>query len=144
MEEQTSRGMEDPMSEAQELAVRDKKELVSKEEKTAPGRYYVPYADIYETDEALSVVMEMPGVEKKDLNVALENDVLRVDGRIDFSKYEGMEPVYTEYNVGHYMRSFTLSSKIDKERISAQLDDGVLTLKLPKSEKAQPRRISIS
>ena len=88
--------------------------------------------------------MEMPGVEKKDLNVALENDVLRVDGRIDFSKYEGMEPVYTEYNVGHYMRSFTLSSKIDKERISAQLDDGVLTLKLPKSEKAQPRRISIS
>ena len=132
------------MSEAQELAVRDKKELVSKEEKTAPGRYYVPYADIYETDEALSVVMEMPGVEKKDLNVALENDVLRVDGRIDFSKYEGMEPVYTEYNVGHYMRSFTLSSKIDQERISAQLDDGVLTLKLPKSEKAQPRRISIN
>ena len=132
------------MSEAQELAVRDKKELLSKEEKTAPGRYYVPYADIYETDEALSVVMEMPGVEKEDLNVALENDVLRVDGRIDFSKYEGMEPVYTEYNVGHYMRSFALSSKIDQERISAQLDDGVLTLKLPKSEKAQPRRISIS
>ena len=53
------------MSEAQELAVRDKKELVSKEEKTVPGRYYVPYADIYETDEALSVVMEMPGVEEE-------------------------------------------------------------------------------
>ena len=131
------------MATAQELAVRDKKELVSKEEKTVPGRYYVPYADIYETDDALSVVMEMPGVEKKDLNVALENDVLRVDGRIDFSKYEGMEPVYTEYNVGHYTRSFTLSNKIDQERISAQLDDGVLTLTLPKAKEAQPRRISI-
>ena len=132
------------MSEAQELAIRDKKELVSKEEKTAPGRYFVPYADIYETDEALTVVMEMPGVEKANLNVALENDVLRVDGRIDFSKYEGMAPVYTEYNVGHYMRSFELSSKIDQERISAQLDDGVLTLTLPKAEAAQPRRISIN
>jgi HSP20 family protein len=135
--------MEDSMSGAQELAARDKKELISKEEKTTPGRYYVPYADIYETDEALSVVMEMPGVEKKELNVALENDVLRVDGRIDFSKYEGMEPVYTEYNVGHYTRSFTLSSKIDQEHISAQLDDGVLTLTLPKAKEVQPRRITI-
>jgi len=78
-----------------------------------------------------------------DLDVALENEVLRVDARIDFAKYEGMEPVYTEYNVGHYSRSFTLSNKIDQERISAQLDDGVLTLTLPKSKEAQPRRIAI-
>jgi HSP20 family molecular chaperone IbpA len=127
----------------QELAVRDKQELVSKDEKTVPGRYYVPSADIYETDDALCVVMEMPGVEKKDLDVALENDVLRIDGRIDFSKYDGMEPVYTEYNVGHYTRSFTLSNKIDQEKISAQLEDGVLTLTLPKAKEAQPRRISI-
>ena len=90
-----------------------------------------------------AVVMEMPGVEKKDIDVALENGVLRVDGRIDFSKYEGMEPVYTEYNVGHYTRSFTLSNKIDQEKISAQLDDGVLTLTLPKAKEAQPRRIAI-
>jgi HSP20 family protein len=131
------------MATAQELAVRDKKELVSKEEKTVPGRYYVPYSDIYEIDAALCVVMEMPGVDKKDLDVALENDVLRVDGRIDFSKYEGMEPVYTEYNVGHYTRSFTLSSKIDQEQISAQLDDGVLTLTLPKAKEARLRRIAI-
>ena len=131
------------MAAAQELAVRDKQELVSKEEKTVPGRYYVPYADVFETDEALCVVMEMPGVEKKDLDVGLENDVLRVDGRIDFSKYEGMEPLYTEYNVGHYTRSFGLSSKIDRDGISAQLEDGVLTLTLPKVREAQPRRIPI-
>ena len=131
------------MATAQELAVRDKKELVSKDEKTVPGRYYVPFADIYETDSALCVVMEMPGVEKQNLDVALEHDVLRVDGRIDFSKYDGMEPVYTEYNVGHYTRSFTLSNKIDQELISAQLEDGVLTLTLPKAKEAQPRRISI-
>ena len=131
------------MANAQELAVREKKELASKEEKTVPGRYFVPYADIFETDDALTVLMEIPGVEKKDLDVALENDVLRIDGRIDFAKYEGMDPVYTEYNVGHYSRSFSLSNKIDQARIGAQLDDGVLTLTLPKAKEAQPRRISI-
>jgi HSP20 family molecular chaperone IbpA len=131
------------MATAQELAVREKKELVSKEEKTVPGRHYVPYADIYETDDALSLVMEIPGVEKKDISVTLEDDVLRVGGQIDFTKYEGMEPVHTEYNVGHYTRSFTLSDKIDHERISAQVEDGVLTLTLPKVKEAQPRRISI-
>jgi HSP20 family protein len=139
----TNRGTEGMMAASQELSVRDKKELVSKDEKTVPGRYYIPYADIHETDDALTVVMEVPGVEKKDLNVALENDVLRVDAQIDFAKYEDVEPVYTEYNVGHYTRSFTLSNKIDQERISAQLDDGVLTLTLPKAKETQPRRISI-
>jgi HSP20 family protein len=131
------------MAEKQELSVREKKELIGKDEKTVPGRYYVPSADIYETDDALAVVMEMPGVEKKDLNIALENDVLKVDGRIDFTKYESMEPVYSEYNVGHYARSFTLSNKVDQDRISANLEDGVLTLTLPKAKHAHPRKIAI-
>ncbi|HTB44306.1 MAG TPA: Hsp20/alpha crystallin family protein [Acetobacteraceae bacterium] len=131
------------MAAEQELAVRDKKELVSKDEKTSPGRYFIPYADIYETEDALTVVMEMPGVEKQALDIGVERDVVKVDGRIDFSKYDGMDPVYTEYNVGHYTRSFTLSNKIDQEQISAQLDDGVLTLTLPKAKEAQPRKIAI-
>jgi HSP20 family protein len=144
MSGQPNRGTEGVMATAaQELAVHEKKELVSKEEKTVPGRYYIPYTDIHETDEALTVVMEMPGVEKKDINVSLENDVLRVDGQIDFAKYEGMEPVYTEYNVGPYTRSFTLSNRIDQEKISAHLEDGVLTLTLPKAKEAPPRRISV-
>ena len=91
----------------------------------------------------MTVIMEMPGVEKNNVSIAVENDVLRVDGQIDFSKYEGMEPVYTEYNVGHYARGFTLSGKIDRDNISAQLDDGVLTLTLPKVKEAVPRRISV-
>jgi HSP20 family protein len=131
------------MSGAQELAVREKRELANQEEKTIPGRYFVPTADIFETDEALTVIMEMPGVEKNNVSIALENDVLRVDGQINFSKYDGMEPVYTEYNVGHYARGFTLSGKIDRDKISAQLDDGVLTLTLPKVKDAVPRQISV-
>jgi HSP20 family molecular chaperone IbpA len=132
------------MSGSQELTVRDKREMVAKEEKTAPGRYFVPNADIHETNDALTVVMEMPGVDRDHLNISLENDVLRVEGQIDFSKYEGMEPVYTEYNIGHYARSFALSNKIDRDRISAQLEDGVLTLTLPKAAEARTRRIAIN
>jgi HSP20 family protein len=131
------------MGEGKELEVREKKEVTAKEEKTIPGRYFIPYADICETEEALAVVLEMPGVEKKDLDVGLENGVLRVDGRIDFSKYKDMEPVYSEYNVGHYARSFALSDQIDQEKISANLEDGVLTLTLPKAKHAQPRKIAI-
>jgi len=131
------------MAQSQALEAQEKRELVSKEEKTVPARYYVPNTDIHETDDALVVVMELPGVEKKDLSVDLENDVLRVDARIDFGKYEGLDPLYTEYNVGHFSRAFTLSSKIDQQQISAQLEDGVLTLTLKKSREAMPRRINI-
>ena len=132
------------MAKSRSLEVQEKKELVGKEEKTIPARYYMPNTDIFETDDALTVVMEMPGVERKDVDIRLENDVLRVEGRIDFSKYQGLEPVYTEYNVRPYARAFTLSNKIDRDQISAELDDGVLTLMLKKAKEAMPRRIAIS
>jgi HSP20 family protein len=96
------------MAKSRALEVQEKKELASKEETTVPAKYYVPNTDIYETEDALTVVMEIPGVEKKNLAVHVENDVLRVEGRIDFSKYEGLEPVYTEYNVGNFVRAFNL------------------------------------
>ena len=131
------------MAQSRSLEVQEKKEVVSPGEKTVPARYYVPNTDIYETEEALTMVMEVPGVEKKDLDINLENDVLRVEGRIDFGKYAGLEPLYTEYNVGHFARAFTLSNKIDQQQISAQLDDGVLKLTLKKAAEAKPRRISI-
>jgi HSP20 family molecular chaperone IbpA len=131
------------MEKSQELAVQQKKELERKEEKTFPARYFVPNADIFETGDALTVVMEVPGVEKKDLDVSLEDGVLRVEGRIDFGKFEGFEPVYAEYNVGHYSRAFALSDKIDPSGISADLADGVLTLTLKKVKEATARRIEV-
>ena len=126
------------------LQVQEKKELVEKEEKTVPARYYVPYTDIYETESGLTLVMEMPGVEKDDIDVKIDEDVLSIEGRIDFSSYSEMKPVHTEYNVGHFSRRFSLSSKIDQDKISADIHDGVLTLSLPKAEEAKPRKISIT
>ena len=132
------------MADSQELRVQEKKELVGKEVQTVPSRFYVPYTDIYETEDALTVVMDMPGVGRDSLNVTVEKGVLTVEGRIEFGNYEGLDPVYTEYNVGHFMRSFSLSNKIDQDKIKARMDDGVLTLGLPKIEEAKPRRIAIS
>lgn len=131
------------MAQSQALEVQEKKELVSKEEKTVPARYFVPNTDIFETDDALVVVMEIPGVEKKDIDINLENDTLRVEAKIDYGKYDGLEPLYAEYNVGHFARAFALSSKIDQQQISAELADGVLTLTLRKAREAMPRRIAI-
>lgn len=131
------------MESKQELPVQQKRELEKKEETTIPARIFLPTADIYETEEALSVVLEMPGVEKNNLDIRVEDGVLKIDGRLDFSKYQGLQPLYTEYNVGHYSRSFRLSSKIDYSKIGAELKDGVLTLTLPKLEEAKPRTIQI-
>lgn len=132
------------MDNQQELQVQQKREVESKQEATIPARVFLPQTDIFETDQALTVVLEMPGVDKDKVDVKVENDVLKIEGWIDFSRYEGLQPLYTEYNIGNYARSFQLSSKIDQNRISAELRDGVMTLVLPKSEKAKPRKIVVS
>jgi HSP20 family protein len=132
------------MDTQQELQVQQKREVESKQEATIPARVFVPATDIFETDEALTVILEMPGIDKDKVDVKVENDVLQIEGWIDFSRYEGLQPVYTEYNIGNFARSFQLSSKIDQDRISAELRDGVMTLVLPKSERAKPRKIAVS
>jgi HSP20 family protein len=131
------------MAARQELQVQKKRELEKTEETTIPARVFLPTADIYETQDALTVVLEMPGVEKSNVDVRVEDGVLEVQGRLDLSKYQGLQPLYTEYNVGHYARSFQLSSRIDQNKIGAQLKDGVLSLTLPKVEEAKPRSIEV-
>jgi HSP20 family molecular chaperone IbpA len=132
------------MASKQELQVQQKRELEKREETTVPARVFMPTADIYETDDALTVILEVPGVDKNNVDVRVENDLLTVEGRLDFSKYRGLQPLYTEYNIGNYARSFRLSSKVDQSKIAAELRDGVLSLKLPKVEEAKPRTIRVN
>jgi HSP20 family molecular chaperone IbpA len=129
---------------ARELQVQGKREVDSKEEKTIPARLFMPSVDIFEDHNALTVVLEIPGVDKSHVDINVEAGVLNIDGRLDFSKYEGMQPVYTEYNIGHYRRSFSLPNKIDQNRIGAEMKDGVLTITLPKAEEAKPRKVAVN
>ena len=131
------------MDTRQELPVQKKREHETREETTIPARVFLPIADIFESRDALTVILEMPGVEKSNVDVRVEDGVLSVQGRLDLSKYQGLQPLYTEYNIGHYARSFQLSSKIDQTKISAELQDGVLSLNLPKIEEAKPRTIQV-
>ena len=132
------------MATSQALEVQEKKELVAIEEKTFPSRYFIPNTDIFETEDALILAMEIPGVTRENVEINLENDTLRVEARIDYGNYQGLEPLYTEYNVGHFARAFTLSRSLDQQRISAELADGVLRLVLKKAQDAMPRRITIN
>jgi HSP20 family protein len=131
------------MADKQELKVQEKREVEKAEEATTPTRAFLPTADIFETEDALTVVLEMPGANKDDIDVSVENGVLTVEGKINFSKYEGLQPVYSEYNIGPFRRSFRISSRIDQDKINAEMRDGVITLILPKAEEAKPRKIKV-
>jgi HSP20 family protein len=130
----------------QEIAVKDKQDVRSttEEEPTRAGRAYLPDVDIYETADGIRLWADMPGVDPKDVRVDLADGVLTIEGHVDVKDYETLAPVYTEYNVGNYLRRFTLSRDIDSDRIDAKMENGVLELDLPKAERAKPRRINIA
>lgn len=128
---------------AQELNVRNKQEVTS-EEPTRPGRTFVPDVDIYETADRLWLWADLPGVDEQSVQVNLVDGVLTLTGQVSVSDYDRLSPVYTEYSVGNYSRRFTVSDAVDPNGITARLTNGVLTLELPKAERAKPRKIDIS
>jgi HSP20 family protein len=127
----------------QELSVRNKQELKG-EEHTRAGHTYLPDVDICETQDSLWLWADMPGVDEGSIEVNLADGVLSIEGRVSLQDYEKLAPVYTEYNIGNYLRRFTVSSDIDTDHIKARMVNGVLELELPKAESAKPRRISVA
>lgn len=127
-----------------EITSKEKQEA-KEQERTRPGRTFVPEVDIREDSDALWLWADMPGVEPGDVEVELHDDVLRLEGRVSLNDYEGLTPAYTEYNVGNFARRFTLADahRYDAEHVSARLVNGVLEVKLPKAERAKPRRVPI-
>ena len=130
---------------ANELTPKEKQELTDREQ-TRPGRTYVPDVDIREDEQALWLWADMPGVDQSSVEVELHDNVLRLEGQVSTKDYDGLSPIYTEYNVGNYLRRFTLASgeRFDRDNVSARLVNGVLEVRLPKAEKAKPRRIDIA
>ncbi len=127
----------------EEMTAKDKQELAAGQEKTRPGRHYMPDVDICEFPDHLELWADMPGVSEREVHITLENGVLTLEGRVEAALYDGLSPLYTEYNVGNYFRQFSLHESIDGSAIKATMRNGVLELILPKVEAAKPRKIEI-
>ena len=112
-------------------------------ERTRERPLYAPRVDIVETEDALEILADMPGVTKDSVEVTLEQRVLSVRGRADVSVPEGFAPLYLEYQPGDYERSFTLSDAVDPAGIEARVRGGVLHLRLPKAGPAKRQRIEV-
>lgn len=122
------------------LSVNTDKAL-EKEATRSIENYLSPAVDIFETDEALTLVADMPGAESENLRIGVDKGILTIEAAIN--KTVGGTETYTEFDVPGYHRQFRLSEQIDASRASAELRDGVLRLNLPKSEAAKPRKIAV-
>jgi HSP20 family molecular chaperone IbpA len=129
--------------ETKEITANEKQQLIKPQEQTRPGRYFVPNVNIYEFDDSLKLWADMPGVREKDISVTLKDGVLTIVGQVATDMYVGLQPMYTEYNVGSYYREFVLNESIEESKIRAILRNGVLELELPKTEKTKPRQIEV-
>lgn len=111
-------------------------------EQTRPGPVYMPAVDIFETESAITILADMPGVKADQLEIDLRENVLTLTGRTTTGGTSESE-VLREYDAGTFHRQFTLAESIDQAKIDAKLADGVLRLELPKLERAKPRQITV-
>ncbi len=134
-------------NETKELQVQDtqKQEVTSMNdaERTRSRKAYVPRADIYETNDEIFVVADMPGVDENSVDITLEKNVLTINGYVESEAPENYSLAYAEYEVGDYQRSFTLSNQIDLDKIEAAVKHGVIRLRLPKAGPAKARKIAV-
>lgn len=104
---------------------------------------YTPPIDIHESAEGLVLEADLPGVTEENINIQLEDNVLTLNARARVAVPEGARLIHEEFRVGDFSRSFILSDEVDRDRISADLRNGVLRLTLPKTERGQARRIAV-
>jgi HSP20 family molecular chaperone IbpA len=126
-----------------DLQKAEKAGMTSVPEQTRPGAVYSPSVDIFENDDAITVLADMPGVKAQDLEIDLRERMLTLTARVTSPDSSREWDVLREYESGTFFRQFTLSETIDQAKIDARLADGVLRLELPKVEKARPRKISV-
>ena len=114
---------------------------VSREVTRTPERYVRPLVDIYETEDTLTVIADMPGVGRETLNVKVEDSILTIEGHMAQSPRK--PGILEEFTPVSFYREFELSEAVNQERIEASLNNGVLTVTLPKQERVKPRKITV-
>lgn len=115
-------------------------------ESTAPAREeaaLLPPVDVIEDSTGITLYADMPGVPKDKLNLRIEGDTLSIDAEVSLAVPQGMEASHAEVQLARYRRAFTLSKELDPGKVSAELSQGVLRVRIPKAEHAQPRRVQI-
>jgi HSP20 family molecular chaperone IbpA len=113
-------------------------------ERTRPGRAYIPRVDIYELDDALTIVADMAGVDENSLDITLEKNVLSLKGLVNVHSPDNFALAYAEYRTGDYERSFTLSEGVDQDNITATLENGVVKIHLPKAAPVKARKVTVN
>lgn len=133
------------MSEELQKTESQKEEMVENQqtERTRDSRLYVPRVDIYENEETIFVVADVPGVSEDAIDITLEKNVLTIDAHVQAERPENYSLTYAEYGIGDFRRRFSLSNEIDREKITADVKDGVLKVALPKAAPAKARKISV-
>lgn len=131
------------MADSKEIKVKEKQEVAAPAEQTLEGLVFTPEVDIFETEKAITLLADIPGVTPEKLTIDLRDNVLTIAGDVDRQETSAEESLVMEYETGRYYRQFTLSEVIDQNKIDANLSQGVLRLNLPKVEKATPRKIAI-
>ncbi len=115
--------------------------LAHREETRTSGRVLFPAVDIFESEDHLTLIADMPGVDKKGLDINLEKGVLTINGEVHIEN-RGKQ-ILQEFSPANYYRQFKLTEHIDADKSQAELKNGVLTLTIPKAESAKPRKIEI-
>lgn len=117
---------------------------VSKQAKSASAdAALMPPVNVFEDAAGITLYADLPGVPKDKLNLQVEADTLTIEGELSLDTPEDMEATHAEIGLARYRRVFTLSKELDSEKVSAELRNGVLMLRIPKAEHAQPRRIEV-
>ena len=129
----------------QTMEVQKQEEVPAEDmERTRSRRSFIPKADIYETENEIIVLADIPGANEKSVDITLEKNVLSINAFIEPNRTNGFNIAYAEYEEGDYQRSFRLSDEIDRDKIEAVVSDGVLRLRLPKSQEARVKKISVN
>ncbi|MDR7268144.1 HSP20 family molecular chaperone IbpA [Pelomonas saccharophila] len=127
---------------SKEITQSDKPQTAS--DTAVTERAVTPAVDVFEDETGITLLADMPGVPRDQLELHVEGDALLIEGRVQPQTPNGLEAIYAELRVPRYRRSFTLSRELDTSKIDANLKDGVLTLRIPKQAHAQPRRIAVN
>jgi HSP20 family molecular chaperone IbpA len=118
-------------------------EVVEGVERTKSRKVYTPDVDIIERKDDIVVTADMPGVDDKSIDITLEKNVLTIYGAVEPEMPANHRLAASEYGVGDYQRSFTLTDEIDREKIQASVNNGVLKIILPKAEAVKTRKIPV-